>query len=721
MPVVKHLKILITVEDAQFQQRLDHTSRGLKNLGIAATAASAVVVGALSAIAVQGLRAGKELDILAKRANATPEAFQRMAVGARKAGIENDKLSDILQDVNDRVGDFMSTGAGPMADFFENIAPKVGVTVDQFRRLSGPEALQLYVDSLEKAGVNQKQMTFYMEAMASDATMLIPLLRNGGLEMQRLGDAAEQAGQIISSEMIEGIVAADNAVQSMSDSFQAFQLRLASEMAPALEFVATRLNELAQSGAVKEAIDRIVESFGSLADIILSENFIGAAVSGLELLMRTADMVANGMIWMTQNVEIATAAFSAAAIAAAALGGPLTIVIGLLGGALVGIAALRSRAQQAAGGVDAATEATRNLNAALGTFSETASPAAAAQARDLAKANLDIKRTALEAARAEILKNQAIADSEFRVGNVGGGPDAVDVRLEQSRERAAALEAEIDALDALETKLSETARRGQTRPRMRPMDGNSDDTSGDTEGLLTNPVPGLGGGGAVDGQMSGRLEALMRGLATEEEVLAEWREEGMETLREALESEMITEEEYRRLREKLEAEHTERMGQIRGQERNAALQGLKGMFGDLSGLMRSENDKLFKIGQAAAIARATVNGIQAAVASYKHGAEIGGPPLGAAFAAASIAKTSAMISQIAAQSPSGGGGASAAGAGAPQTAGTIPGGGDVAARRPISLTLVGDQGFSRAQIVQIAEALNDSSEDGQIIDIQGRR
>jgi hypothetical protein len=85
-------------------------------------------------------------------------------------------MSDILKDVNDRIGDFMQTGGGPMADFFENIAPKVGVTAEQFARLSGPEALQLYVDSLEKAGLSQQEMTFYLEAMASDTTALIPLL-----------------------------------------------------------------------------------------------------------------------------------------------------------------------------------------------------------------------------------------------------------------------------------------------------------------------------------------------------------------------------------------------------------------------------------------------------------------------------------------------------------------------------------------------------------------
>ena len=63
-----------------------------------------------------------------------------------------------------------------MADFFENIAPQVGVTADQFRKLNGADALQLYVSSLQKANVSQNDMTFYLEAIASDASYLLPLL-----------------------------------------------------------------------------------------------------------------------------------------------------------------------------------------------------------------------------------------------------------------------------------------------------------------------------------------------------------------------------------------------------------------------------------------------------------------------------------------------------------------------------------------------------------------
>src|SRR5690606_28596009 len=95
----------------------------------------------------------KDIETLKKSAqisNVGFEEFQKLAFAAQSVGIESEKLADIYKDVNDRIGDFMATGGGPMADFFENIAPKVGITAEAFKNLSGPQALQLYYDSLVK-------------------------------------------------------------------------------------------------------------------------------------------------------------------------------------------------------------------------------------------------------------------------------------------------------------------------------------------------------------------------------------------------------------------------------------------------------------------------------------------------------------------------------------------------------------------------------------------
>ncbi|MFL1404177.1 hypothetical protein ACJO2E_02385 [Marinobacter sp. M1N3S26] len=180
------------------QQTAKQIEKYSNQIGAALTAATAAGVTGMAALVTSTAEGAREIRNFAELSDASTQQFQRITYAASRYNLEQEKVADILKDTNDRVGDFIQTGGGPMADFFENIAPLVGVTADEFARLSGPEALQLYFDSLQKANVSQKDMTFYMEAIASDASLLIPLLRDGGAEMERLGDEAERTGNVFS-------------------------------------------------------------------------------------------------------------------------------------------------------------------------------------------------------------------------------------------------------------------------------------------------------------------------------------------------------------------------------------------------------------------------------------------------------------------------------------------------------------------------------------------
>jgi len=155
---------------------------GLAKLGTAATAAGVAFL-AFSKLVGDNVN---ELKNQAAVANTSIATFRNLAFAAKSVGVEQDTLADILKDVNDKIGDFVQTGAGPMVDFFEKIAPMVGVTADNFKDLSGDQALKLYVDSLNSANLSQADMVFYMEAIASDATKLLPLYADQSAELERL-------------------------------------------------------------------------------------------------------------------------------------------------------------------------------------------------------------------------------------------------------------------------------------------------------------------------------------------------------------------------------------------------------------------------------------------------------------------------------------------------------------------------------------------------------
>ena len=183
----------------KFENSVGNLTKGLALLVTGATAAATAAFGFASSTA----RQSEEIARSAKLASTGVEEFQKLAYASEAFGIEQDKLADILKDTNDKIGDFFQTGAGPLADFFEFIAPKIGVTAEQFKNLSGADALQLYVSSLEKANLSQAEMTFYMEAIASDSTLLLPLLEKNGEAYKVLAKEAEEYGYVLSKETIE--------------------------------------------------------------------------------------------------------------------------------------------------------------------------------------------------------------------------------------------------------------------------------------------------------------------------------------------------------------------------------------------------------------------------------------------------------------------------------------------------------------------------------------
>lgn len=200
------------MQDAEKQTESSFTNmrKHVNNFGAIAIAGAAAVGAGVFAMAKEYSDAASQLEMFAFISKTTTQEFQAYAVGAQTMGIEMDGLSSQFKDFNEKLGEFITLGSGGALDFFEQIAIKTEGSAQGARKLalemqnlSGPQALQLYVDKLEEAGVTQQQMSFYLESMASDTTNLIPLLKNGGEGFKFWADAAERAGVIMDESAIQ--------------------------------------------------------------------------------------------------------------------------------------------------------------------------------------------------------------------------------------------------------------------------------------------------------------------------------------------------------------------------------------------------------------------------------------------------------------------------------------------------------------------------------------
>ena len=242
-------------------------------------AASIAAAGGLLAMTKSATSSGRELKILSQISNTSIQEFQNLSSAAAEFGITSEKLADQLKDVKDRVGDFLATGGGPMSDFFDNIAPKVGVTAEQFKNLSGAQSLQLYITSLEKANLSQAEMTFYLEAMASDLTQLAPLFANNGALISENEKRIKEMGLALSDLDVMQLEEGAKAFTRMKESSAAAANVIGAKLSPFVVAVTEKMDELSRAGGdfgnhVDEAIKKAFNAFGFLGDRIHEIRFL---------------------------------------------------------------------------------------------------------------------------------------------------------------------------------------------------------------------------------------------------------------------------------------------------------------------------------------------------------------------------------------------------------------------------------------------------------------
>jgi hypothetical protein len=561
-----------------FEAKSAKMAKNFAKVGVAVTAAAVGIAASVFKMAQSSGQAAADIKNLSNVAGVGVESFQRLAAGARTVGLEQEKLADIFKDVNDKFGDFMATGAGPLADFFENIAPAIGVTAEQFAKLSGPEALQLYVTSLERAGVSQQQMTFYMEALASDATALVPLLSRGGAAMNAYGDEAQRAGRIMSEDMVAAGVELDKKLKGITSELQTKAkiavIEYSDEILAAADFI---------TGTLIPAIGSFIENIAAFAESMKP------AIDALGRFLSLAQAAA--------GVEVGSADYSP------------------------------EEGTRIRGDVNDANDLGGGDSSSSGMF---------------------------------------YVDENGEVQEYGAGTPAIP---------------------------------GITAPATKPKIA-----------LVKKKKPKgskKGGGATIDRD---DLEAMQELFAEEAELIDMQYEANLEKLREFRDAKLTTEDEFNALEADIKKKHEDDMLALERAAQQQRLQSFSGALGDLSSLMQSENKKLFKIGQAAAIAEAVVSGYGAAVSAWEKGMKVGGPPVAAAFAGASLVKTASLISSISSASSSGAGGGVGGGA--------IAGGGGAAAPQQRRLAEFRVEGSNVQGLGSLVDSINEALDQGFEINLQ---
>ncbi|EPJ8738953.1 TPA: hypothetical protein OXK33_001990 [Acinetobacter baumannii] len=237
-----------------------------------AVGGTVLAAGALGQMAIELAKADAQLNQLSRRAVTSAENFQIVAGAASAFGVEQEKLSDILADTSEKLGEYTSTKGGGAKDFFEMLANNTKMSakeIDEFAKklstMDTVDALGQITTKLDDMGATAAEKRFVLESLASDLGDLAPLFANNSELIKEYGDQLREAGVIRTQESIDKSLLLNAQTQALGTQFQGFKNQLASQMTPVL----SNLIQYFVDGAVKSgSFGTVLSAVGTVAKVV---------------------------------------------------------------------------------------------------------------------------------------------------------------------------------------------------------------------------------------------------------------------------------------------------------------------------------------------------------------------------------------------------------------------------------------------------------------------
>jgi hypothetical protein len=640
------IKVRILGDDSDLQSKLGGASKAIAKWG-AAAAASAAAAGI--AMTKAGMDMIDSQAKLARSLGGTINSLQAVKRAARDTGLEG--LDGSLARLNRRLG-AAEFGAGAAAKTVEIL----NLDLEALGKMDTDEKLSSIAESLRESGVSSQQAARHLQNLGFEQSQALEFFMEGIGAVDQYKKEIDALGLSLSEVDAAQVEAAGDAMGVFGDMAKASSQQMAVQFAPILGAVADLFKEQAiEAGGFGQIAERVFDV------VIKGAGFAADAIRGLQVILKGGELAFRGLqTGALRAFQMILEGWDYAANSIAE--GINTLIRGMNRLPKVDIEELITGESQA-------TETVRR-------WADGASAA-------MGDAGRELHELLMQPLPSEGLKDW--------VDNVKAAAE------EAARETVAAREAiAMSPLPPMEDEEDEEAARLLAEKQAKEME-------------------------KLREHIQARVETIRQGFMSEQE-LAEMRyEQGLEDLQQAHELELLELDEYHAMRAELEERYNAdtqartkaRIDAEMALERaanKAKLDMLSQGLGNMATLMNTENRKLFEIGKVAAISQALVDGYAAVTSSYRAGAAIGGPIVGAAFAGTAAVATGVQIARLSATSYGSKGAPSAGGGGQP----SVPQQQMQGQQQPAGMATINITGdtVQKTSVLELGEQLNELADQG---------
>lgn len=273
-------------ELSELDKDVDDTTDSMKDAGAAASGWADVMKGQLLADAVKaGL--SKVLDMAKGIASAMWSASEAGAAYADEistlaatTGLSTEKLQEYrymaeLTDVSletitgsltklTRSMNSASEGKGEAAEAFAELGIAVKDSSGKLR--DSKTVFNEIITALGKIENETERDAKAMTIFGKSAKELNPLIKTGAKGLDDLAREAHDAGYVLSGEALKALNAQQDAQDRLAKKTEALSNRFAAGLAPSVERAASKLDEMASSPKVRQAMDDASKAIGSVID-----------------------------------------------------------------------------------------------------------------------------------------------------------------------------------------------------------------------------------------------------------------------------------------------------------------------------------------------------------------------------------------------------------------------------------------------------------------------
>ncbi|MGE5528759.1 MAG: phage tail tape measure protein [Patescibacteria group bacterium] len=261
-------------ESQSLGREVQKSGLGLQQIAKYGTMAGAAIVSAMGAMTIATTKSAEEIDLLSKRTGVSREELQGLAYAAQQEGTDIQSLGTALARLSQNMYD-ASQGTGEARKAFKDFG--IVVTDGQGRLRSSADVLMDLADRMRGMTNETEMSALAMKVLGRGAQDLVPFLRMGRAEIERLIEEARRLGYVIGEEATKQLEALGDELDAIKIGFAGFGRQISADLVPVNLAFARGLKEILMwIHAIPAPIRKLVTVGSLLAGTIA---LIGGALS----------------------------------------------------------------------------------------------------------------------------------------------------------------------------------------------------------------------------------------------------------------------------------------------------------------------------------------------------------------------------------------------------------------------------------------------------------